>query len=611
VTVGKGPGDQIPHSLRAKMDPPKRQPGCPLQLVTLNMEEKKCEVNEEALGRLEKRLREVGATMVAVVSVMGAFRTGKSFLLDLFLRFLKWEADNPEAAKAAREAQQPPRGGNNEEEFPLPAWLTTAGANIEGASEDDEGFRFKGGMDACTEGIWIWSEPFLRELDGHQVAVLLMDTQGAWDSNMTKEQSATVFGLTAVLSSKQIYNINMQIQEDKVENLAYFMRFAQAALNKAASEMEREGKPLSRDEIDRPFQSLDFLVRDWRHFRDDWSVDQCMEQMQQHLSRHVNPQKMVENSTAEALHAMFNRLQCFCLPHPGLIIEKDTWTGKVADIHRDFVRFMDLYVRDVFTTGLSTKKILGSELSTMSFPLVLRDFVNAFHDAAPAAMSFTQAMTNCTVLLAKEQAMKSFIKKMDEEAVKHPQGMKPEEFQTISRSVTQQVEDDYKSVTIFGSDDTRKDTWSEILSNLDALRKRYEEENSRRLEKALVAFANIGLVALVLFLLDRISDWTCDWWSQTCTDLSKIMLLVYVPIFIYVGIGAYRVYHDRGQVAAMMAGGELWKEMVRLIGLYGEMFSDMEMKEVASQVKKQALTLYKRATGGSGDASSNSNKKED
>ena len=30
----------------------------------------------------------------------------------------------------------------------------------------------------------------------------------------------------------------------KVENLAYFMRFAQAELNKAASEMEREGRGL-------------------------------------------------------------------------------------------------------------------------------------------------------------------------------------------------------------------------------------------------------------------------------------------------------------------------------------------------------------------------------
>ncbi|CAE7717138.1 ATL2 [Symbiodinium sp. CCMP2592] len=589
------------------MESPKRKPGCPLQLVTLNMDAKKCEVNEDALGRLEKRLKEMGAKMVAIVSVMGAFRTGKSFLLDLFLRFLKWEADHPEEAAAARSESQPARGGN--EDFPLPAWITTAGANIEGASEDDEGFRFKGGMDACTEGIWVWSEPFLRQLNGQEVAVLLMDTQGAWDSNMTKEQSATVFGLTAVLSSKQIYNINMQIQEDKVENLAYFMRFAQAELNKAASEMEREGKPLSREEIDRPFQSLDFLVRDWRHFRDDWTVEQCMEQMQQHLSRHVNPQKMVENSTAEALHAMFKRLQCFCLPHPGLIIEKDTWTGKVADINRDFIRFMDLYVRDVFTTGLSTKNILGSELSTMSFPHVLRNFVDAFHDAAPAAMSFTQAMTNCTVLLAKEAAMKSFIKKMDEEASRNPRGMKPEEFTSISRTVTQQVEDDYKSMTIFGSDDTRKDTWTEICKNLDNLRQRYEEDNARRLEKALVAFANISLIGLALFLLDRISDWTCDWWSQTCTDLSKLMLLAYVLIFGYVGVQAYLALHDRGRVAAAMAGGELWKEMVRLMGLYGELLQEMELKEVPGWLKEQALNLYNQATGGA--ASSDSKNKKD
>ena len=129
-----------------------------------------------------------------------------------------------------------------------------------------------------------------------------------------------------------------------MENLAYFMRFAQAALSKAAADMERQGRcidclatafPLpgkgpskalcselrgflesfgAEEDIDRPFQSLDFLVRDWRHFRDDWSVEQCKEQMEQHLSRHVNPAKMVENSTAEALHAMFKRLSCFCLP---------------------------------------------------------------------------------------------------------------------------------------------------------------------------------------------------------------------------------------------------------------------------------------------------------
>jgi len=519
---------------------------------------------------------------------MGAYRTGKSFLLDLFLRFLKFEADFPELAEEdAQKSLSAVRGG--EEEFPMPAWLSQAGNNLEGAvDEDDEGFRFKGGMDHCTEGIWMWSEPFMRNIQGKTTAVLLMDTQGAWGGEMAKEQSAAVFGLTAVISSKQIYNINQQIQEDKVENLAYFMRFAQAAIRKAAAEMERGNNKLKSEEIEKPFQSLDFLVRDWRNFRDDWTVQQCVDQMGQHFARHVNPEKLVESSTAEALHSMFSRLKCFCMPHPGFAIEKDTWTGKVTDIQRDFIRFADLYVREVFSTDLHPKTILGSELSTMSFPMVLRDFVTAFHDAAPAAMSFTQAMQNCTVLLAKEQAMKHYTKKMDEEAKKNPRGITSESFDQMDTSLKSAIQAEFDSVTIFGPDETRTSCWQEISESLSALHARYVEENNRRLEKALLIFAPLCLVALSLFVLDRISDWTCDWWSQTCHEASKVMLLAYMAIACYVGVNAYLVLNDRGRLAAAMAGGELWKEMVRLVGVYGGLLQEMNWQEILASLKQAA-----------------------
>ena len=49
-------------------------------------------------------------------------------------------------------------------------------------------------------GIWIWSEPFLLA-PGSTTGVLIMDTQGAWDSRMTKEQSATVRGRLEVLDT--------------------------------------------------------------------------------------------------------------------------------------------------------------------------------------------------------------------------------------------------------------------------------------------------------------------------------------------------------------------------------------------------------------------------
>merc|ERR1719373_85600 len=307
-------------------------------------------------------------------------------------------------------------------------------------------------MDCCMEGIWVWSEPFKRTINGEEVSLLLMDTQGAWDSRMTKEQSATIFCLTALLSSKQIYNINMQIQEDKVENLAYFMRFAQAALRKAL----QATKGGSQADVEKPFQSLDFLVRDWANFEDDWTVEQCKEQMAKHLDKHVNPQKVVENSTASAMQDMFSRISCFCLPHPGLKIQKAAWTGNVADIDSDFVRFMDEYVHEVFKEGLAVKTILGSDLSTVTFPLVLRNFVKAFQDAAPAAMSFTQAMTSATVLLAKEQAMKSYTKKMDEATSKNPRGIEAQAFVELHRATSREVEEEYKGVTILGDDATSK-----------------------------------------------------------------------------------------------------------------------------------------------------------
>lgn len=52
-----------------------------------------------------------------------------------------------------------------------------------------------------------------------QVAVLLMDTQGAFDSESTVRDCATVFALSTMTSSVQIYNLSQNIQEDDLQHL--------------------------------------------------------------------------------------------------------------------------------------------------------------------------------------------------------------------------------------------------------------------------------------------------------------------------------------------------------------------------------------------------------
>jgi len=66
--------------------------GEPLQLVKLTFdgedkEKHSVDVDEDALKALKKNLQATGAQRIAIVSVMGVFRGGKSFLLDLIASF--------------------------------------------------------------------------------------------------------------------------------------------------------------------------------------------------------------------------------------------------------------------------------------------------------------------------------------------------------------------------------------------------------------------------------------------------------------------------------------------------------------------------------------------
>ncbi|XP_013923833.1 PREDICTED: atlastin-3-like, partial [Thamnophis sirtalis] len=82
------------------------------------------------------------------------------------------------------------------------------------------GFSWRGGSDPETTGIQIWSEVFIvMKPNGKKVAVVLMDTQGAFDSQSTVKDCATIFALSTMTSSVQIYNLSQNIQEDDLQQL--------------------------------------------------------------------------------------------------------------------------------------------------------------------------------------------------------------------------------------------------------------------------------------------------------------------------------------------------------------------------------------------------------
>ena len=59
-----------------------------------------------------------------------------------------------------------------------------------------------------------------------QIAVLLLDTQGAFDSQSTVRDCATIFALSTMTSSVQVYNLSQNIQEDDLQHLQVILIIA-------------------------------------------------------------------------------------------------------------------------------------------------------------------------------------------------------------------------------------------------------------------------------------------------------------------------------------------------------------------------------------------------
>uniref|UniRef100_A0A2K5K640 GB1/RHD3-type G domain-containing protein n=1 Tax=Colobus angolensis palliatus TaxID=336983 RepID=A0A2K5K640_COLAP len=190
---------------------------CPVQIVLAHEDDHNFELDEEALEQilLQEHIRDLN---IVVVSVAGAFRKGKSFLLDFMLRYM-YNKDS-----------QSWIGGNNE---PL------------------TGFTWRGGCERETTGIQVWNEVFVIDRpNGTKVAVLLMDTQGAFDSQSTIKDCATVFALSTMTSSVQVYNLSQNIQEDDLQHLQLFTEYGRLAMEEI---------------YQKPFQTLMFLIRDWSY----------------------------------------------------------------------------------------------------------------------------------------------------------------------------------------------------------------------------------------------------------------------------------------------------------------------------------------------------------
>ncbi|KOB73820.1 Atlastin-1 [Operophtera brumata] len=339
-----------------------------VQVVTVD-DDHSYQLNEVELEKIlmSEKIKELP---VAVVSVAGAYRGGKSFLLNFFLRYLS----SPPSAR---------QDGS---------WLGEE-------SEPLTGFSWRGGSERNTTGILMWSEPFvIRISSGEKVAVLLMDTQGTFDSTSTVRDCSTIFALSTLLSSTQIYNLKDNIKEDDLQNLQLFTDYG----------------ALMKNQTGKAFQVLEFLIRDWQN---PWEYQYGHVGGDSYLENKLKIAKKQPRELQELrthIRGSFDKVTCFLMPHPGLGVTNPSFKGKISEIGLDFRNALKELASSIFSSETLSMKLLGGQpVKSRELYSYFKSYMSIFNsDTIPTPTTIFKATSEAGLLMAFNEARGQFEKNM-------------------------------------------------------------------------------------------------------------------------------------------------------------------------------------------------------
>uniref|UniRef100_A0A096LZQ1 Atlastin GTPase 2 n=1 Tax=Poecilia formosa TaxID=48698 RepID=A0A096LZQ1_POEFO len=356
-------------SISPSPDPVAEERPGPVQIVRANESDGIFQLDAAALEKilLQDHVKDLN---LVVVSVAGAFRKGKSFLLDFMLRYMYNQHSD--------------------------AW-------IGGDHEPLIGFKWRGGCERETTGIQVWSDVFVVEKpDGNKVvAVLLVDTQGAFDSQSTIKDSATVFALSTMTSSVQVYNLSHNIQEDDLQHLQLFTEYGRLAMEETES---------------KPFQSLMFLIRDWSSpYEYDYGLKGGQAFLQKRLQVKNCQHEELQN-VRKHIDSCFSKISCFLLPHPGLkVATNPKFDGRLKDIEDDFkTQLAELMPVLLAPDQLVEKQIGGSKITCKDLVEYFKAYIKIYEgDELPHPKSMLRATAEANNLTAVAGAKDLYGKSME------------------------------------------------------------------------------------------------------------------------------------------------------------------------------------------------------
>ncbi|XP_072533024.1 atlastin-2 isoform X1 [Salminus brasiliensis] len=414
---------------------PVAQGARPVQIVLANQEDHMFELDAAALEKIlmQEHIKDLN---VVVLSVAGAFRKGKSFLLDFMLRYMHSQSSE--------------------------SWMG-------GDDEPLTGFSWRGGCERETTGIQAWSEVFVVEKeDGSKVAVLLVDTQGAFDSQSTIKDCATVFALSTMTSSVQVYNLSQNIQEDDLQHLQLFTEYGRLAMEEI---------------YEKPFQKLLFLIRDWCYpYEHDYGLAGGNRFLERRLQVKQNQHEELQN-VRKHIHSCFSNIGCFLLPHPGLKVATNPYfDGRLRDIDDEFTKELQSLVPLLLAPeNLVEKEINGAKVTCRDLLEYFKAYIKIYQgEELPHPKSMLQATAEANNLTAVAGAKDTYSRGMEQVCGGDKPYIAPIDLQRYHEDLKQTSVQQFRAVKKMGGVEFSKRYQEQLEAELDEVFANFIKHNESK-----------------------------------------------------------------------------------------------------------------------------------
>jgi len=388
----------------------------PVQLIRID-DDGRCHLQEDAANVL-CGLR----GKLAVVSVAGIMRTGKSFLLNRLLGLQK-------------------------------------------------GFDIGPSVNPCTKGLWMWGQP--RELDS-DYHVVFLDTEGLGSTQRTASCDMQIFSLCILLSSFFIYNSMGAIDEQAIDELHLVLHLARHIHAKSGS------GGTGASELSEYFPSFLWVLRDF-HLKlvDDQRKPINEKEYLENALKNI-PGQEEKNKVREVIKDLFHTRDCATLVRP---TEQEDDLRHVQQMSYEALRpqfrtGVEAFESKVYSS-LKPKMIDGMCISGPMFVQLATEYCKAINNSAvPNIQSSWTAVVQHQLRICQRDAVQVYRTKFSD-VILDKLPMEQEELRDLHKAAKAEAAHVFAASNLDGEDPRFEEVRDEFHRRVKQL---YEHVQAQNLE---------------------------------------------------------------------------------------------------------------------------------